>query len=158
MKQSLRRPSRYPAVAGVTHLVLSRTVFGHWLRAVGLNPRTARVSGVPADAVVVGAYVASGVLAAAGSVLYTARLETGSPVLGQRLLLDVVGAVVIGGTSLSGGKGRVSWTLSGVLFLVVLDNALNLLGFSHFAIMMAKGGVILAAAFLDTARNRWLAP
>ncbi len=56
-----------------------------------------------------------------------------------------------------GGKGKVLWTLFGVLFLTLLDNALNLLGLSHFAIMMAKGGVILLAALLDAARNRWLA-
>ena len=94
-------------------------------------------------------------LAAAASVLYTGRLETGSPVLGQRILLDVIGATVLGGTSLFGGKGRVSWTFFGVLFLSLLDNALNLLGLSHFTIMMVKGGVILLAALLDTARTRW---
>ena len=88
--------------------------------------------------------------------LYTGRLETSSPVLGQRILLDVIGATVIGGTSLFGGKGKVLWTVFGVLFLTLLDNALNLLGLSHFTIMMVKGGVILLAALLDTARTRWL--
>jgi ribose transport system permease protein len=144
-------------LAGFVHLMLSRSLFGRWLYAVGHNARAAHVSGVPVDGVLLSAYVASGVLAAAASVLYTARLETGSPVLGQRILLDVVGATVLGGTSLFGGKGRVSWTLFGVLFLTLLDNALNLLGLTHFAIMMAKGGVILLAALLDAARNRWLA-
>ena len=145
------------ALAGFAHLLLTRSLFGHWLRAVGFNPRTANVSGVPVEGVVIGAYVASGLLAAAASVLYTARLETGSPVLGQRILLDVIGATVIGGTSLFGGRGQVLWTLFGVLFLTLLDNALNLLGLSHFTIMMTKGGVILLAALLDTARNRWSA-
>ena len=109
------------------------------------------------DAVITAAYVASGLLAAAASVLYTARLETGSPVLGQRILLDVIGATVIGGTSLFGGRGQVSWTVFGVLFLTLLDNGMNLLGLSHFTLMMVKGGIILLAALLDTARNRWLA-
>ncbi len=145
------------ALAGLAHLLLTRSLFGHWLRAVGFNARTARVSGVPVDAVVIAAYVASGGLAAAASVLYTARLETGSPVLGQRILLDVIGAAVIGGSSLFGGKGQVLGTLFGVLFLTLLDNALNLLGLSHFTIMMVKGGVILLAALIDTARNRRLA-
>ena len=145
------------ALGGFTHLLLTRSLFGQWLRAVGSNAHTAHVSGVPVNAVVIAAYVASGILAAAASVLYTARLETGSPVLGQRILLDVIGATVIGGTSLFGGKGKVLWTLFGVLFLTLLDNALNLLGLSHFTIMMVKGGVILLAALLDTARNRWLA-
>jgi len=145
------------ALAGLAHLLLTRSLFGRWLRAVGFNSRTANVSGVPVDAVIIAAYVACGLLAAAASVLYTARLETGSPVLGQRILLDVIGATVIGGTSLFGGKGKVLWTLFGVLFLSLLDNALNLLGLSHFTIMMVKGGVILLAALLDTARTRWLA-
>jgi ribose/xylose/arabinose/galactoside ABC-type transport system permease subunit len=149
------------AIAGVlaafVHLMLSRSLFGRWLHAVGHNAKTAHVSGVPVDGVLLSAYILSGVLAAAASVLYSARLETGSPVLGQRILLDVLGATVIGGTSLFGGKGRVSWTLFGVLFLTLLDNALNLLGLTHFAIMMVKGAFILLAALLDVARNRWLA-
>ena len=145
------------AFAGLAHLLLTRSLAGHWLRAVGFNSRTAHVSGVPVDPVITAAYVASGLLAAAASVLYTARLETGSPVLGQRILLDVIGATVIGGTSLFGGRGQVSWTVFGVLFLTLLDNGMNLLGLSHFTLMMVKGGIILLAALLDTARNRWLA-
>ena len=142
------------ALAGFVHLMLERSLYGRWFRAAGLNARTAHVSGVPVPGVILTAYVACGVLAASASVLYTGRLETGSPVLGQRLLLDVIGAAVIGGTSLFGGKGKVAWTLFGVLFLALMDNALNLLGLSHFAIMMVKGGVILVAALLDTVRNR----
>lgn len=141
------------ALAGLAHLMLTRSLFGRWLHAVGHNARTARVSGVPVAGVTVAAYVVSGVFAAAASVLYTARLETGSPVLGQRLLLDVIGATVIGGTSLFGGRGKVLWTFFGVLFLTLLDNALNLLGLTHFTIMMVKGGVILLAALLDAWRS-----
>jgi len=142
-------------VAALSHLFLSRSLFGQWLFAVGHNPRAAHVSGVPVDGVLIGAYTVSGLLAGAASVLYTARLETGSPVLGQRILLDVIGAAVIGGTSLFGGKGKVAWTIGGVLFLTLLDNALVLRGLSHFSVMMAKGGVILFAALLDALRNRF---
>ncbi|MBX3744860.1 MAG: ABC transporter permease [Verrucomicrobiae bacterium] len=146
------------AFAGVAHLMLSRSMFGRWLHAVGHNPRTAHVSGVPVEGVVTMAYVVSGIFAAAASVLYTARLETASPVLGQRILLDVIGATVIGGTSLFGGKGKVLWTLFGVLFLTLLDNALNLLDLSYFTIMIVKGLVILMAAVLDVGRSSWLRP
>jgi len=145
-------------LSAAAHVMLTRSLFGHWLRAVGYNARTARVSGVPVDGVVIAAYVASGVFAAAASLLYTARLETASPVLGQRILLDVIGATVIGGTSLFGGRGKVVWTFFGVLFLTLLDNALNLLGLSHFSIMMVKGGVILFAALMDTARTTFVIP
>lgn len=145
------------AVGGLIALILARSLFGRWLYAVGQNSRTAHVSGVPVDGVVIAAYVVSGIFAATASLIYTARLETASPVLGQRILLDVIGATVIGGASLFGGKGKVQWTLFGALFLTLLDNALNLLGLSHFIIMMVKGAVILIAALLDVGRGTWFA-
>ena len=141
-------------VMGVAHLVLSRTVFGAWLYAIGRNPRAAAVSGVPVRRAVMLAFVVSGLCAAIGSILYTGRLETGTPVLGQRILLDVIGAAVIGGVSLFGGKGRVTWTLSGVLFLSVVDKGLQLLGLDLASVFAIKGGVILTAAVLDALRHR----
>jgi ribose/xylose/arabinose/galactoside ABC-type transport system permease subunit len=145
------------ALAGGTQLILSRSVFGRWLYASGHNARASYVSGVPVDGVVVAAYVFSGFCAAVSSVLYTSQGETGSPVLGQRILLDIIGATVIGGTSLFGGKGKIVWTLFGVLFLKLIDNSLNLLNLSLFAITMVKGTVILFAALMDALRNRFLA-
>ncbi len=141
-------------LAALAHLFLSRSLFGRWLYAVGHNERAAFISGVPIKSVIVSAYVTSGVFAAAASILMTGRLETGSPVLGQRILLDVIGATVIGGTSLFGGKGKVAWTVFGVLFITLIDNSLNLLGLTHFSIMMVKGGVILLAALLDSLRTK----
>ena len=82
---------------GVAHLVLTRTVFGGWVCAVGLNPNAAAVSGVPVKRVVIGCFVLSGLFAAFAAIIYTARLEAGTPVLGQRILLDMIGAAVIGG-------------------------------------------------------------
>jgi ribose/xylose/arabinose/galactoside ABC-type transport system permease subunit len=148
-----------PVVFGGTvcmalHAWLSRSLMGSWLYAVGHNVRAAEISGVPVAGVTILAYVASGLLGGAGAALYTAQAETGSAVLGQRLLLDVIGAAVIGGTSLFGGRGRVLWTLYGVLFIKLIDNTLNLIGVSYFTIMMVKGGVILLAAFLDGLRRR----
>lgn len=145
------------ALAAGTQSMLSRSVFGRWLFAVGHNPRTAHISGVPVNGIVIAAYIFSGFCAALSSVLYTGQAETGSPVLGQRILLDIIGATVIGGTSLFGGKGKIVWTLFGVLFLKLIDNSLNLLNLSLFAITMVKGAVILFAALLDALRNRFLA-
>jgi ribose/xylose/arabinose/galactoside ABC-type transport system permease subunit len=137
------------------HLLLRRTLLGRWIYALGSNPRTSRVSGIPVASVVVAAYAISGLSGALASILYTSRLETGSPVMGQRVLLDVIGAVVIGGTSLFGGRGKITWTLYGVLFMALIDNSLNLLGLSNFGILIAKGLLILGAALLDAARSRY---
>lgn len=142
-------------LAVAAHLILRRTVFGRWLYAVGHNATAAHISGVPVRSVTFAAYVASGFCAALASILLTGRLETGSPVLGREILLDIVGATVVGGTSLFGGKGKIAWTFFGVLFLAVLDNALNLLSLSQFSITMTKGTVILFAAVLDATRRRF---
>ncbi|HEY0793842.1 MAG TPA: ABC transporter permease [Chthoniobacterales bacterium] len=144
-------------LAVVAHLAMTRTVFGRWLYAIGINRQTARVSGVPVERVVILAFMISGFCAALCSILYTGRLQTGTPILGERILLDVIGAVVIGGTSLFGGKGKVSWTVFGVLFLVLVDTTLRLLGSSLFTIFMVKGVVILMASVMDALRNRLFA-
>ena len=138
----------------LAHIVLSRTLYGRWLFAIGLNARAAEVSGVPVRRVVFLAYVVSGLCAGLAAVIYTGRIETGTPVLGQRILLDVVGAAVIGGVSLFGGKGKIVWTVYGALFLTVIDKGLQLLGLSLASTFAVKGGVILAAAVLDAQRQR----
>jgi ribose/xylose/arabinose/galactoside ABC-type transport system permease subunit len=100
----------------------------------------------------------SGLFAAIGSVLYSARNEAGRPTLGSgTFLLDIIGATVIGGTSLFGGKGKILWTYFGVLFFILLSNSLSTMNVSTFRIDMVKGAVILAAALLDVTRTRLLA-
>ena len=143
------------SVAVLSHVVLNRTVFGRQVLAVGINRRAAEVSGVPVRRVIVLAFVISSLCAAIGSVLYSARLEAGRPTLGDgNFLLDVIGAVVIGGTSLFGGKAKILWTFFGVLFFVLLSNTLNLMNLSSFQVDMVKGAVILLAALLDVLRTR----
>lgn len=144
------------AVVLASWWILERTTLGRWLYAVGSSPRTARISGVPVEGVIVAAFALSGFCAAIASVIYTSRIETGSPVLGQRVLLDVIGAAVIGGVSLFGGRGRVGWVILGVLFLSVVDKGMQLLGVSQFLVFVVKGGVILLAAILDALRHRLL--
>ncbi len=144
------------ALAIIAHIVLSRTVFGHQLYAIGTNIKTAIVSGIRTERTIILAYVISGLCAAASSALYTARLATGSPTLGQDILLDVIGATVIGGTSLFGGKGKILWTVFGVLFFVLLDNSLDLLNLSFYTVTAVKGAVIVFAALLNVVRVRFL--
>ncbi len=145
------------ALAVVAHMTLSRTVMGRWIYAVGHNVKAALVSGVPVNRTITFAYVASGFCAAVASILYTARLETGDPVLAQQSLLDIIGATVIGGTSLFGGKGKIVWTVFGVLFITLIANSLIMIGLSYFGVMIAKGAVILFAAVIDAWRNRLIA-
>ncbi len=136
------------------YFVLNRTKLGYWLYATGTNIKTSLVSGVPTKKVIIFAYTFSGFCAAVGSVLYSSRLEMGRPTLGSNLLLDIVGATIIGGTSLFGGKGKIKWTFFGVLFFRLLDSSLYMLNLSYFTINIVKGLVILFAALLDVTRTR----
>ena len=143
------------AIAVTANILLGRTVFGRYVYAIGANRKAAEISGVPVRRIIVLVFVISAVCAAAGSILYSARLEAGRPTLGEgAFLLDIIGAVVIGGTSLFGGRGKVLWTVFGVLFFVLLSNTLNLMNLSSFHIDMVKGAVILAAAILNVFRDR----
>ncbi len=144
-------------LAVASHVVLKHSVLGRWFFAVGKSIRTSVVSGVPTDRVIIIGYVLSGFCAAVASVLYTARLACGRPTLGRNLLLDVIGAAVIGGISLFGGKGKVLWALFGVLFFVLLSNSLNMLAVPFYVEPVIKGAVILLAALLDVTRTRFLA-
>lgn len=141
-------------VLAAIHYVLSRTVKGRWLYAVGHNAEAARISGVPVRGLTIAAFTASGLGAGLAAVIYTSRIETGLPTLGQNMLLDIVGAAVIGGVSLFGGRGSVWMALAGVAFLCVLDKSLQLLGLSLFVVLAVKGCAIVAAAIFDVARSR----
>ena len=144
-------------VLGITaHIILSRSLLGRWFFAAGKNIKASVISGVPAGRVTILAYVFSGFCAAAASVLYTARLEYGRPEVRSDLLLDIIGAAVIGGVSLFGGKGKVLWVLFGVLFFASLPNLLNLLNRSFFEVQIIKGCIILTAALIDVTRTRIL--
>lgn len=143
------------AFAVMAHVLLNRTVFGRHVLAIGMNRKAAEVSGVPVRRVIVLVFILSSVYAAIGGLLYSARLEAGRPTLGEgTFLLDVIGAAVIGGTSLFGGKAKIIWTVFGVFFFVLLSSALGAMNLSAFQVDMVKGAVILAAALLDVLRSR----
>lgn len=134
--------------------IMRRTMLGRWVYAIGHNQRAARISGVPTQRVTVAMFAGSGVCAGIAAVILTSRIETGLPTLGQNMLLDVVGAAVIGGVSLFGGRGSVLAAMGGVAFLSVLDKSLQLLGLSLFLVLAIKGIAILVAAITDTLRRR----
>lgn len=142
------------AVLLATTYILSRTIIGRWIYAIGHNPKTAQISGVPVTLVTIGVFVVSGFCAALAAIIYTSRMETGSPSLGKDMLLDIIGAAIIGGVSLFGGRGTVRMVIVGVLFLSVLDKALQLMGLPFFIVLSVKGIAILAATFIDITRRR----
>ena len=134
------------------HLLLSRTAFGAHLYAVGGNETAARLSGVRVQLVKFMAYVIGGLLTGLAGMILMARLSSAQPASGEMFELDAIAAVVLGGTSLSGGRGMVWGTLIGALIIGILNNSLNLLGVSSFYQLVAKGMIILLAVFVD----QWL--
>lgn len=150
----------YPFVIAVglavlSQFILSRTVFGRRMFSIGTNRRASVISGVPDKRVIISVYMFSGFCAAVASILYSARLGIGQPSLGGgNLLMDIIGAAVIGGTSLFGGKGSIRGTFFGVAFFVLLLNILNAMRLSPFVIDAVKGVIILIAALLDITRTR----
>ncbi|GGS19220.1 ribose ABC transporter permease [Streptomyces humidus] len=134
---------------GLFGVLLGRTGFGRFVYATGDNQEAARLSGIRTHRVKILAFMISGLLAALGGFILTARLSTAEPTAGTGLELEAIAAVIIGGTSLAGGRGRLIGTLVGALVLGVIDNGMNLLDVSPFLQSVVKGLVILLAVFLD---------
>lgn len=135
---------------GVAIVLLNRTRFGRYVYAIGGNEEATRLSGVAVGFHKTLVYILSGVTAALASVLLTARLNSAQPIAGMMYELDAIAAVVIGGTSLTGGLGTLGGTLIGALTMGVLRNGLNLLGISSFLQQIVIGLVIIAAVLMDS--------
>ncbi len=133
----------------VAWIVLYRMKFGRYVYAVGGNARSARISGINVGFITFMVYVISGFLCALGGILLTARTSAGLPQAGQSYELDAIAAVVIGGTSMTGGKGSLLGTLMGVLIIGVINNGLDLLSVSSYYQQVCKGLIIVGAVMLD---------
>jgi ribose transport system permease protein len=133
--------------------VLTRTVFGRHVYATGGNADAAKLSGVNTDRVQILVYTVSGAMAALAGMILTSRLDSAQPTAGAGYELDAITAVVLGGTSLAGGRGWIFGTLVGALLIGVLNNGLNLMGVSAFYQQVVKGSVILLAVLLDRGRK-----
>ncbi len=134
--------------AGAWYL-LNHTRFGRYVYAVGGNESATRLSGINVDRVKIGVYAICGLLAALAGIIVTSRLSSAQPTAGMGYELDAIAAVVLGATSLMGGKGRIMGTLIGALIIGFLNNALNLLDVSSYYQMIAKAVVILLAVLVD---------
>lgn len=132
----------------------TRTVFGRCVIAVGSNETAAYLAGIPVRAIKLSVYVTTGLLSGLAGVLHDAKLMAGDPKVGELWELNVIAAVVVGGTSLFGGRGSITGTLVGALIIGVLNNSLNLMHVEHFWQKVALGLVILGASLLDAGMRR----
>jgi ribose/xylose/arabinose/galactoside ABC-type transport system permease subunit len=144
----------YAVAILATAVLLGRTSFGRGIYAIGGNESAARLSGIRVDLFKTLVFVISGLGAALGALILTARLNSGQPNSGQGYELDAIASVVIGGTSLSGGRGTVLGTLAGALLIGVLSNGLVLMNVSPYYQPIIKGAIIVGAVLLDQLGRR----
>lgn len=134
-------------------VILHKTSFGRKTYAIGGNEKASIVSGIKVPRVKIMIYSLAGMLSALAGAILTSRLNSAQPTAGTSYELDAIAAVVLGGTSLSGGRGRIVGTLIGVLIIGTLNNGLNLLGVNSFYQMVVKGVVIAIAVLLDRKKS-----
>ena len=133
----------------VLYVLLHKTAFVKYVYAIGGNEKAAYISGVKLNKVKIIIYSISGIMASISGLIITSRLSSAQPTAGASYEMDAIAAVVLGGTSLSGGKGRILGTLIGALIIGVLNNGLNIIGVSAFWQQVVKGVVILIAVLID---------
>ncbi|BAZ41823.1 inner-membrane translocator [Calothrix sp. NIES-4101] len=138
----------------VSWFVLRQTVLGVQIYAVGGNERAARLTGIKVNRVLLFVYGVSGLLAGLAGIMSASRLYSATGILGQGYELDAIAAVILGGTSFTGGIGTIGGTLLGALIIAVLNNGLTLLNMSYFWQLVVKGLVIIAAVMIDRLRRR----
>jgi ribose transport system permease protein len=136
-------------VAFATHFILSSTPIGSYIYSVGGNEEATRLSGVRVSRIKLFVYVVSGLCSALTGLILTARLASAQPNIGLGFELDAIAAVVLGGTSLMGGEGKITGTLLGAFVIGVLNNGFNLLNISPYYQMIAMGLVIVTAILFD---------
>ncbi|MGY4688888.1 ABC transporter permease subunit [Salibacterium sp. K-3] len=137
----------------VLYFILKKTTFGRGVYAVGGNEEASRLSGLKVDSIKIGVYSLTGMLSALAGIILTSRLYSAQPTAGTMYELDAIAAVVLGGTSLTGGRGWIFGTLVGALIIGVLNNGLNLLNVASFYQQVVKGAVILLAVILDRKKD-----
>lgn len=138
----------------LTAAVMQKTIFGRSLYAIGGNAHASRLAGLPVSRLQICVYLLSGFSAALGGLFLASQLSSGAPAAASGIELSVIAAVILGGTSLSGGKGTIGGTLLGVLILGTLNNGLTLLNVSSYYQEVARGAVLLLAVGLDQLRLR----
>ena len=138
----------------ISYILMNKTKLGRYMYAVGGNPEAARFSGINIKKIKFFAYTFSGFMAAVAGIVLASRMFSGQPTAGNAAELDAIAAVVLGGTSMTGGYGKIGGTVIGALIIGVLSNGLNLMGVSSFWQYIVKGIVILVAVYADVIKRR----
>lgn len=134
--------------------LLSKTKFGTYVYAIGGNREAARLSGVPIKKIEIIVFTLSGALAAFAGLVLCSRMYSGQPSVGSGYELDAIAACVLGGTSMTGGKGRISGTVFGAMVIGIISNGLNLIGVSSYWQLIIKGLIIACAVLLDCQKDK----
>ena len=140
-------------IFAVFFIVLNMLSFGRYVYAIGSNEEAAVISGVNVDKMKTAVFMLCGLMAGIGGAILSSRLDSGQAATAQGLELDVLTAVVLGGVSIAGGKGKLESVFVGVLIIGILANGMVLLNIQHFYQLVIKGGVLLFAVGLDTLRK-----
>lgn len=138
----------------VASLILNNTIFGRQIYSVGTNQKASHISGIPVKRNVFLVFVICGFIASVAGIVMTSRVGAGLPVLGREMILDIITAVIIGGTSVFGGIGSIIGSASGAAFIVVVNNSLDLLGVPWYVINTIKGAIIMLIALVDAIRRK----
>ena len=139
---------------GIAYFVMHKTIFGRQIYAIGGNEEAARLSGVPVKRVLISVYTISGIVAGIAGIVMASELNSGSGEFGQTWELNVIAAVVVGGTSLMGGQGKIIGTLIGCAIIEVINNGMNLMAISSNTQQIVLGCVILAAIIVDKIKKK----
>ena len=141
-------------VAVISHIILKKTKYGRIFYMIGQNEETARVSGIRTDLYIFAAYIMASVYACMAGILLAARTNmAGATMVGNTMLTDTISAAVIGGASLSGGRGNIWGSVLGALFITVISNFINLMGYTYYVGLIIKGVLIVMIIVLDRLRN-----
>ena len=138
----------------ITAIIMNKTKMGRHMYAVGGNQQAAEFSGIKVEKVKFFVHAFSGLMAGLAGIVLASRMYSGQPTAGDGAEMDAIAAVVVGGTSMAGGSGKIGGTIIGGLIIGVLNNGLNLLNVNSFWQYVVKGVVILRAVFLDYFRNK----
>ena len=141
-------------VFALCSIILSKTILGRHIYAIGGNEQAARASGINIDRVKLSVYSISGLLAGLAGILLASRITTGQPNAGAGFELDAIAAVVIGGTSTAGGRGTMTGTLIGVLLIGVINNGLDLLNVTSYYQQVVMGIIIIGAVIVDSLNQK----